>query len=501
MIGKIFKIRFSEKVLAVLSVAALIVALIPLYRLAFYAVPRYDDFSYGLNLWKEQRYGYGLMTAIKAGFETVVSYYYSWQGTYSSIFMMAQMPAALGYKYYFLGPVLLITSLAMSVMFMSMILTREFLKADRSKRVIFSVIVTLTLTECIYTAQQGFYWYNSGVHYVFMHSVMFVMTAVMVLLFSEKITAVRIILCLTLTFLAFVCAGANFVTCIQGLLLLLGYTVIAFIRDKRKALWYIPAILVYAFGLKLNLTAPGNLHRQASYQGEGAIAAIVDSLKEGVVNTWKFSGPFVLLLMVIAIPVIGRMVRKTSFGFRYPALFTLLSYCFYCTGYTSSFYSMGSAGLSRTWIPVCFTFQILLFANEIYWIGYLRRSGIADKVYSMTSLRFRHYVLYYVSALVMLLFSFHITADKIGAVSSFGAYYYIHSGEAYAFHEEFLERVSIIENSDRHDVVVPEYAYKPWFLINRDISADCNEEENRIMSEYFGIDDLRTVPRDEYYGE
>ena len=47
MIGKIFKIRFSEKVLAVLSVAALIVALIPLYRLAFYAVPRYDDFSYG----------------------------------------------------------------------------------------------------------------------------------------------------------------------------------------------------------------------------------------------------------------------------------------------------------------------------------------------------------------------------------------------------------------------------------------------------------------------
>ena len=106
-------------------------------------------------------------------------------------------------------------------------------------------------------------------------------------------------MCLTLTFLAFVCAGANFVTCIQGLLLLLGYTVIAFIRDKRKALWYIPAILVYAFGLKLNLTAPGNLHRQASYQGEGAIAAIVDSLKEGVVNTWKFSGLFVLLLMVM----------------------------------------------------------------------------------------------------------------------------------------------------------------------------------------------------------
>ena len=149
MIGKIFKIRFSEKVLAVLSVAALIVALIPRYRLAFYAVPRYDDFSYGLNLWKEQRYGYGLMTAIKAGFETVVSYYYSWQGTYSSIFMMAQMPGALGFEYYFIGPVLLITSLVVSVFFLSMVLTGKYLKGELSDRITFSVIVTLTLVECI----------------------------------------------------------------------------------------------------------------------------------------------------------------------------------------------------------------------------------------------------------------------------------------------------------------------------------------------------------------
>ena len=101
----------------------------------------------------------------------------------------------------------------------------------------------------------------------------------------------------------------------------------------------------------------------------------------------------------------------------------------------------------------------------------------------------------------MLLFSFHITQDKIGAISSFGAYYYIHTGEAYAFRQEFMERVDIIENSDGGDVVVPEYAYKPWFLINKDISEDPGGEENRIMAEYFGVRELKRVSREAYYGE
>ena len=73
----------------------------------------------------------------------------------------------------------------------------------------------------------------------------------------------------------------------------------------------------------------------------------MDSLKEGIVNAWKFSGPIVIVLMIVAVPAIAGMVRKTAFKFRMPAVFTLLSYCFYCTGYTSSFYSMGNAGLSR----------------------------------------------------------------------------------------------------------------------------------------------------------
>ena len=498
---KILGISFSKKIFAICALLALVIALIPLYRLALYAIPRYDDFSYGLNMWKAQRYGYGLRTILTVGYETALGFHYSWQGTYSSIFMMAQMPGALGYEYYFLGPVLLITSLAVSVFFMSVVLTKHYLKAETPDSIVLAVIVTLTLTECIYTAQQGFYWYNSGVHYVFMHSVMFVMVAVMVLLSRSKKIWTGLIGSLALAFLSFACAGANFVTCIQGILLLAGFMLLLGLNKSKKVFWFVPGLIIYALGLRLSLSAPGNAHRQAAYQGYGAIKSVLYSFKAGAENLWKFSGPFVILLMILAVPVILMIVKKTDHSFRHPWLFTLLSYGFYCTGYSSSFYSMGNAGLSRTWIAVSFTFQILLFANEIYWLGYLTHSKAGEKLGRVFGAGVKHYVLYYLAVFVMLLAAFHFTVDKIGAVSSFGAYYYVHTGEAFAFHQEFLERVRIIEESDHGSVEVPEYAYKPWFLINKDISEDPGEEENRIMAEYFGVRELKRVSREAFFGE
>ncbi len=493
---KIFGISFSKKLLAFLSLAALVLALIPLYRLTMYAIPRYDDYSYGLNLWREQRYGYGLRTILKAGYETALGFHYSWQGTYASIFMMAQMPGALGFEYYFIGPVLLITSLVISVFFLSMVLTGKYLKGELSDRITFSVIVTLTLVECIYTAQQGFFWYNSGVHYVFMHSLMFIMVGVMVILADARNIIFKIFLELILSFLAFACAGANFVTCVQGFLLLTGFTFLTALRRKLKAGWFLLPIFVYIFGLRLNLLAPGNEARKAQYTGLDPVRSILYSFKAGYENIWKFSGMFVIALLLLALPVIWMLVKNVSFDFRRPWLFTALSYCFYCTGYTSSFYSMGNAGLSRTWIAVCFTFQILLFACEVYWAGWFAHSKVAARLRDKLNIKVRHYVIHYLAVFVLMLVSFHYTIDKIGAVSSFGAYYYVHTGEAYAFHEEFLNRVRIIGESDGGIVDVPEYGYKPWFLINRDISEDPLEEENRIMADYFGVPGIRRVPRE-----
>ncbi|MCR4587175.1 MAG: hypothetical protein K5682_02095, partial [Lachnospiraceae bacterium] len=218
--NKILRFRFHPIVLAILSVCAILLALLPLYRLTMYAIPRYDDYSYGIRFWQNLRYGFGLRAMWDAGFNTALESHYSWQGTYSSIFMMALMPGALGFEYYLLGPVLLISSMTFCTFLMVCVLTKYFLKAAPADRILLSSIVTLALVELIHTAQQGFYWYNSGVHYTFMHSMFFLLISVCVALSFSKNGIVSVLLCLAGMILSFICAGANYVTCLQGLLFL-----------------------------------------------------------------------------------------------------------------------------------------------------------------------------------------------------------------------------------------------------------------------------------------
>ncbi len=491
----ILRLRFHPVILAILSVCAVLLALLPLYRLTMDAIPRYDDYSYGIRFWQDLRYGFGLRAMWDAGFHTALDCHYSWQGTYSSIFMMALMPGAMGFEYYFLGPVLLITSMTFCTFFMVWTLTKYFLKADLADRILLSSVITLALVELIHTAQQGFYWYNSGVHYTFMHSMFFLLVSVCVALSFSGTRIRSVLLCLAGMILSFICAGANFVTCLQGLLFLISAAVYTFFKNRKHSLWFVPVLLIYTIGFFTNVTAPGNANRQAWYTGDPAPMAIFHSYTEAFRQLPRFTGLYMLIFALLAFPVILRMVQKTTFSFRFPGLFLFLTFSFYATGFTSSFYSMGTHGLARTWIAIKMTCQILFFANEIYWTGYwirlMERKPIASRRFSPLS---DHYVLYYLVVLLLFLGAFRITQDKIGSVSSWGAYYYVHSGEANNFHNEFLNRVAIIQSCPDPVVAVPSYKYLPWFLINQDISVDSNEEENRIMAKYFGKEILYRLP-------
>lgn len=44
----------------------------------------------------------------------------------------------------------------------------------------------------------------------------------------------------------------------------------------------------------------------------------------------------------------------------------------------------------------------------------------------------------------MCLMIFKASPNQAGHYSSYGAYYYVHTGEAYNFHQEYLERIEEI---------------------------------------------------------
>ena len=90
---------------------------------------------------------------------------------------------------------------------------------------------------------------------------------------------------------------------------------------------------------------------------------------------------------------------------------------------------------------------------------------------------------------------FQVSPNQAGHYSAYGAYYYVHTGEAYNFHQEYLERVEKLLG-DEDDVQLQPYHYKPWFLCMGDLSEDENNEANRSLAIWYDKDSVTLISED-----
>lgn len=491
------------------AVAALLLLLIPLVRLALYSVPWYDDYNYGRFAKAAMENAPTLQNAVKGALECVRTSWYAWQGTYSSVFLMSLMPGIWGEEYYCLGPIFLILLLAVSVCILVSTLLKNILKAERSHIVGLSAVSAIMTVVLIHTAQAGFYWYNGGVHYVGIHAFAMLLTAVVVKVFYEEQMWRRCLWAVLGILLAVLVAGGNFVTALQGLLVLLSIAALGSILHKSRVFFMLPAVAAYAWGFYKNVSAPGNDKRAASFVGSGMSPAksVLYSFVEGGRDAWKFTGWMTLVILLLMLPLILHIVTRTTFEFKRPWLVSLWSVCLYATGFTPSLYSMGHGGLGRTLNAVKLTWQLLLILNLVYWCGWLCRrlrlrgedaqssaaqnSAVHDNAAQNNAgqeggSRMWRWWFYPLAAYVIFLV-FWTESNQAGSFSSYGAYYYIHTGEAYNFYQEYLERVEILKRDESYVELTP-YRWHPWLICIGDLSDNPEDESNRALAAWYGKD-------------
>ncbi|MCD7806808.1 MAG: hypothetical protein LUH19_05630, partial [Lachnospiraceae bacterium] len=131
---KIFNFQFGRRLIAILSIIALIILLIPVLRLMLYTAPWYDDYNYALtsrNYWLET---HSLFYVLKGAFSTAQTMWYAWQGTFSSIFFMALMPALWGEEYYLLGPLFILIMLVSGSWVLTGVTLKRLFGAQRLDR-------------------------------------------------------------------------------------------------------------------------------------------------------------------------------------------------------------------------------------------------------------------------------------------------------------------------------------------------------------------------------
>lgn len=226
------------------------------------------------------------------------------------------------------------------------------------------------------------------------------------------------------------------------------------------------------------------------------ILAVLCSFKEAALQLEEFTGPLLLIMLALALPFVRNVVRRTRLRFPYPGVLSAWSVCLYAAGFTPSLYVLGHGGFDRTLNAVKITYQILVMVNFVYWIGWLYRKqretnrgswfaplwkrvkGAVGIGQEKSALRF------YLLAGLLVLAAFALEKNQAGNYSSYGAYYYIHTGEAYAFHQEYLDRVETIKNGGS-SVAVNAYYFRPWFLRIGDLSDDPGREENQAMARWY----------------
>ena len=463
----------------------LVLLLVPLFRIVIYSAPWYDDYVYGKFVKNFLDQEYSLKSALDGAFYCVKTEWYAWQGTFSSIFFMSMSPLVWAEELYFLGPLFLIVILPVSVCVLMKVLVRDVLKADRAFTVTLQCITAAIVVVLIHTPQQGFFWYNAGIHYVGMHSFLLLLVAAWIKLLTGAGKVSSVFLVVWTLVGAVLVGGGNFVTTLQGLLIVLSLTALGILLRIRRVFLLTPSLLIYAYAFYKNVSAPGNNVRstilRASGLGTEPLPAVARSFVEAIHYLGRFTGWMTLAVMVLLAPIIWQAVQKLNFRYRYPGLLLLWSFCLYATGFTPSLYSLGHAGLGRTLNAVKITYQLLLIINEVYWIGWVcekRRQAEKSVMTGGTPFLF-----YPIMGLVMLGI-FAITPSKEGSYSSYTAYHYVHTGEAYNFYREYLKRVDTIKNGGK-EVVVEPYYFRPWILSVGDLSEDPAYEENAAIASWY----------------
>lgn len=492
---KVIGCEINIKLLSIGSFLLLIALSIPIARIMMYCVPWYDDFSYGYMTKVYWETNHSFVEAIQGALKNVHGMWYAWQGTYTSCFFMSLMPAIWGTDKYVYGLWAILAILIISIFALVHVLMTDVLKIkDRWLCLFIQSMVASTVVLFMRSAIEGFFWYNSAVHYTAMHSLGILFITGLIKLVYTKGKVKTWLLIIGSIAGAFIVGGVNNVTVLQVGLVMVSIIVAGLFFKKKRVLLLLPATACYAFAMYINMSSPGNAKRMVHYVNMklSPVEAILRSFQSAFAYFDDFTGWMTLAIVIFMIPVVLIIVSKTKFEFKLPGVVLLWSFCLYATGFTPTLYTMGHTLLGRATNMVKVTFQMLLFINLVYLLGWLyrvlrQRKDVTLKLKSTWS--------YYLVLGVIMIGIFAVEPNKGGIYSTYCAYYFVHTGEAYNYYQEYMQRVEICE-SDEPDVVVTQYGYKPWVLCLGDLSEDPNSEPNKFMAQFFGKNSITCVPRE-----
>lgn len=419
--------------------------------------------------------------------------WYSWQGTYSSVFIFSLQPAIFGEKYYVITHILnLLFIFGANIYFINYIFYKK-LNIPKMKCICLACIVSLTMIQWMPSIVEGLYWYNGSMHYVLFWMILVLFVVQELKIYDEQVLEGKIVkrTILFSIILGFFLAGGNYLTALVGVLFSVLMLIITSCKKNKKGIIsfaFILLFIVISFGI--SVMAPGNAYRQAYYISPGIIGSILLSIKNGIRYSIVWCNATTKLSVLIALPLIWKMVKqaKKMIQFQYPIVISIVSFGTICAMFCPPIYGMGSVGAGRTINCIFFMFILLLFVNIFYWIGWVERKWL-----NSLKKKWIHYKKIVVFGYVILLVFFGYRGITIYGTNSatYQACSLLANGQVKIYSDECDERYKAYISAEKNEEVeVKAFTFYPSILFFDDITEDVDDWRNTGLASYY---DLKSV--------
>lgn len=481
---------------AVLCVAALLFIVVPLTYIARYMWPVSDDFE--LSLWTKEAFDTtgSVWQVFKRAWDFTVYKYFSWQGAYSSILLMALQPGVWGDQYYGLGLVVIMVSLLAGIFGLSYVIMVKYGRAPKSVWLTITSLVSFAWFLRVMYTEEAFYWWTGASYYTGFYAWGMMMVTVMLLFYNDWkqygwlqksfFYIIGVFACLFV-------AGGNFPTTLLLILVGCGLTTAAYVSKKKSRFVLLTYTITTIAGLLASILAPGNAKHMSNDMETNisALEAIFISIRDGLGYIESWINVSVIMLFVFLLPFVWQLARKCTWKFKWPVVATILSGGLYLAEYAPVSYAFGGYAPGRMINLYYINFYWLLLFNVCYWVGWIYRRLEEKKpelLEKVSALQVKWQSCYVCVAGVLFLLS----VVRVGITNT--NLYWVYSEWYHGYYQqvdEFItDRVAYFEEHQGEDVVVEKVPYESVITYFGDLFPDKNHLVNETMAEYYGVNSI-----------
>lgn len=356
--------------------------MIPFMVMAMYSRPCADDLNYSAMVYQTIKSGnHNIFHILKTAYDVDVMYYNTWQGLYTSAFLLALQPGIFSEKLYGIGAIILII-LMLGCIYLALHMINKHLWGkcfDRLSVAMFSFVTTAIILIGLPSTTEGLYWFNGAWNYVPFFFLSIVNASVLVVWNSINESRKKWLYIIISSLLSFIISGGNHVTAFLNIMLLTFVLAISVYKQKVTALPIAISLGVAIFGFYIMYKAPGTAARQACFEKQGIAFTMVNSFREFVRLLETYTNVTWIVLMIVALLfalVLGQG-RSINTAFN-PLIFIVCSCVIMCGILCVPFYPMGNFGAPRVYNIFWLTFMALSFANNVYAICWFKNKGLIE---------------------------------------------------------------------------------------------------------------------------